>query len=306
VNVRLGADRLSQFDQADACEQRLSGRLRSEVANVVKMIMSFEKCYARHLMSCNGKSREHFISRVILESLAPFSVQGFPWLKPGETGEASPKSLAAAVLCEHHNGLLSNYDAEAAKLFAHLKLIDSKPTPEELGTVPPISIDGVRFEKWLLKVVCGILASGNFRVDGKFFGKLSPSEFMVDLLYRDEPWKPGIGLYIDFGQLRRLDAFRGLGYDPVYVKTTPTNAMICGIDIRLWGFPFRGLFAAYEDGSILPGYRPPKLEIVNGAVRKEITFAWPEGTPPSTWPIMTRDGTIRDSPSNKPDAPKGS
>jgi hypothetical protein len=172
----------------------------------------------------------------------------------------------------NHNGLLSNYDAEAAKLFAHLKLIDSKPTPKELGTVPTIAIDGVRFEKWLLKVLCGIQASGNFQVDGKFFGKVPPSEYMVDLLYRDEPWKPQIGLYIDFGQLKRLNAFRGLGYDPVDVKTTPTNAMICGIDIRLWGFPFRGLFAAYEDGSILPGYRPPKLAIVNGALRKEVTF----------------------------------
>ncbi len=268
------------------------------------LIVSFKKCYARHLGSCSGRSREHVISRAILESLAPFGVQGFPWLELGETGKASPNSLTAAVLCEHHNGLLSGYDAEAAKLFAHLKLIDSKATPEELNTVPPISIDGVRFEKWLLKVLCGIQASGNFMVDGKFFGKLPPSEYMVDLLYRDGPWKPGIGLYIDFGQLNRMNAFRGLGYDPVYVMTTPTNAMICGIDIRLWGFPFRGLFAPYEDGSILPGFRPPKLEVVNGVVRKEIRFAWPAGTPPNTWPILTRDGTIPDAVAAPPGTPQ--
>ncbi|PQA77243.1 hypothetical protein [Rhodoferax sp. TS-BS-61-7] len=258
------------------------------------MIMSFEKCYARHLGNCDGKSREHVISRVILESLAPFGVQGFPWLKPGETGQASPNSLTATVLCKHHNGLLSSYDAEAAKLFAHLKLIDSKRTPNELGTVPQISIDGIRFERWLLKVLCGIQASGNFQVNGKFFGKLSPSQYMIDLLYRDEPWKLGIGLYIDFEQRKRLNAFRGLGYDPIYVMTTPTNAMICGIDIHLWGFPFRGLFAVHEDGSFLPGYRPPKLEIVNGEVRKEITFSWPEGTPCNSWPTLTRDGTNPD------------
>lgn len=187
--------------------------------------------------------------------------------------------------------MLSSYDAEAAKLFAHLKLMDSKRTPDELGTAPQISIDSVRFEKWLLKVLCGVQASGNFQFDGKFFGKLSPSEYMVDLLYRDEPWKPGIGLYIDFEQRKRLNAYRGLGYDPVFVKTTPTNAMICGIDIHLWGFPFRGLFAAYEDGSFLQGYRPPKLEIINGKVRKEITFSWPEGIASNSWPTLTRDGT---------------
>ncbi len=91
-----------------------------------------------------------------------------------------------------------------------------------------------------------------------------------------------------------MDAFRGLGYDPVRVNTTATNAMICGIDIHLWGFPFRGLFVTYEDGAIGPGYRPPKLEVVNGSVRKEIKFKWPHGTPLNTWPILTRDGTIPD------------
>lgn len=256
--------------------------------------MFFEKCYARHLGNCTGKSQEHFISRAILESIAPFDVNGFPWLKPGETGKAGPNSLTASVLCQRHNGLLNSYDAEAAKLFTHLKLMDSMRTSDELGTLPQISIDGVRFEKWLLKVFCGIQASGNFQIEGKFFGKLSPHESMVNLLYRDEPWKRGIGLYIDFGQHERLNAFRGLSYDPVFVKTTPTNAMIIGIDVHLWGFPFRGLFATHEDGRILPGYRPPKLEIVNGEVRKEITFTWPAGTPINSWPILTRDGTISD------------
>ncbi|MFT4080793.1 hypothetical protein [Rhodomicrobium sp.] len=259
------------------------------------MAMPFDKCYARHLGSCDGKSREHFISKAILETLAPFGVQGFPWLKPGKAGTASPSSLASAILCKHHNNFLSDFDAEAAKLFEHLRLIDSKQTPKELSSLPSITIDGVLFEKWLLKVLCGAMASGNFQVDGKFFGKLAPSEYMVDMLFRNNSWPKGAGLFIDFEQRQRMDAFRGLGYDPVFVKTTATNAMICGIDIRLWGFPFRGLFVTYEDGAIRPGYRPPKLEVVNGSIRKEIHFEWPHGTPQDTWSILTRDGTIPDS-----------
>lgn len=256
--------------------------------------MPFDKCYARHLGNCDVKSREHFISKTILETLAPFGVQGFPWLKPGETGPASPGSLASAILCKRHNSFLSAFDSEAAKLFAHLRLIDSKRTPEELSSVPSLTIDGVLFEKWLLKALCGAMASGNIQVDGKFFGKLVPSEYLVDMLFQDDPWSIGAGLFVDFGQRRRVDAFRGLGYDPVFVKTTATNAMICGVDVHLWGFPFRGLFATYEDGTIPPGYRPPKLEVANGPTRKEIKFKWPQGTPPNTSSILTRDGTIPD------------
>lgn len=258
--------------------------------------MSFKKCYARHLGGCNGKSHEHFISRVILESLAPFGVQGFPWLEPGQTGQASPNSLTASVLCEHHNGLLSNYDAEAAKLFAHLRLIDSKSTPEELSTVAPLSIDGVRLEKWLAKLLCGVQASGNFQIEGKFFGKVQPGEFLVDLLYSDQPWRPGMGMCVDFRGRNRMDGFRGLGYDPVYFMSTPTNAEIVGIDVSLWGFPFRGVFATDEHGTIPPGYRPPKLVVANGNVRTEIAFAWPKGTPICNWPTLKRDGTISDAP----------
>lgn len=255
------------------------------------MATSFDKCYARHLGDCDGKSREHFISKTILETLAPFGVQGFPWLNPGETGPASPVSLASAILCKRHNSFLSAFDAEAAKLFAHLGVIDSKQTPEELSSVPPITINGVLFEKWLLKVLCGAMGSGNFQVEGKFFGKLAPSEYLVDLLFKDTPWPDGVGLFIDFGQRQRIDAVRGLGYDPVFVKTTVSNAMICGIDIQLRGFPFRGLFATYADRSIPPGYRPPMLEIVNGSTRREIKFEWPYGTPLNTWSILTRSGT---------------
>jgi hypothetical protein len=74
-------------------------------------------------------------------------------------GPASPGSLAYAILCKRHNGFLSAFDTEAAKLFAHLRLIDSKQTPEELSSVASVTIDGVLFEKWLLKALCGAMAT---------------------------------------------------------------------------------------------------------------------------------------------------
>lgn len=252
----------------------------------------FRGCYAKHLGGCTQKSREHFISRSILEIIGPFTIQGFPWLRPGEIGNASARSLTASVLCEHHNSSLSTIDSEAAKLFTHLKLLDSKSTPERLECVAPVlSIDGVKLEKWLLKTLCGTMASGNFRIDGKTFGKTPPSEYLVNLLFSNEPWKDGVGLYAEFAGRTRVYAFRGVGYDPVTARSG-THSAIAGIDVQFWGFPFRGLFATYQDGRKLEGYRPAGMRVVNQTVSRDIAFVWPGDSRSTAAMVFTRDGTI--------------
>lgn len=252
----------------------------------------FQGCYAKHLGNCTRKSREHFISRSLLDIIGPFSIQGFPWLKSGEVGRASAGSLAASVLCEHHNSLLSRFDSEAAIFFKHLSLLDSKVTPQQLADTPAVlSIDGIRLEKWLLKTLCGTMASGNFLIDGKSFGKIPPSEYLVNLLFLNEPWKVGVGLYADYTGRARVNAFQGVGYDPVISKSG-THATILGIDVHFWGFPLRGLFATYDDGRTLEGYRPARMRVVNQTVSRDIVFAWPACSPSTAGPVFNRDGTI--------------
>jgi hypothetical protein len=252
----------------------------------------FPRCYAQHLGGCTHKSREHFISRSILEIVGgPFSIQGFPWLKSGEVGKASAASLTSNVLCDRHNSSLSILDSEAARFFGHLKLLDSKTSPSELAEVPAVfSVDGVLLEKWLLKALCGIMASGNFLIDGKSFGKVPPSEYLVNLLFSDRPWKKGVGLYADYTGRQRVDAYRGIGFDPVTARSG-TNANIVGIDVHFWGFPLRGLFATYQGGPPLEGHRPTSIRIANRDVSRDIVFVWPRGSPSTPGPVFTRDGT---------------
>lgn len=252
----------------------------------------FQGCYAKHLGGCTHKSREHFISRSILEIIGPFSIQGFPWLKSGEIGRASAGSLTASVLCDRHNSSLASFDSEAARFFSHLKLLDSKVTPQQLADAPAVlAVNGIYLEKWLLKTLCGTMASGNFLIDGKSFGKILPSEYLVDLLFSSEPWKEGVGLYADYVGRARVNAQRGIGYDPVIAKSG-THATIVGIDVHFWGFPLRGLFATYDDGRILEGYRPASMRVVNQTVSRDIAFTWPASSPSTAGPIFTRDGTI--------------
>jgi hypothetical protein len=252
----------------------------------------FEGCYAKHLGGCTHKSREHFISRSILEIISPFSIQGFPWLKPGEVGRASASSLTASVLCDYHNSSLSSLDSEAVRLFTHLRLLDSKATPQQLAEAPAVlPVDGILLEKWLLKTLCGTMASGNFLIDGKGFGKTPPSEYLVNLLFLSEPWRDGIGLYTNFAGGTRVNALRGIGYDPITVRSG-TNATVVGISVQFWGFPLRCVFATHNDGQPPVGYRPASLRVVNQTVSRDIVFAWPTDSTTTTGIVFTRDGTI--------------
>lgn len=252
----------------------------------------FQGCYAKHLGGCNGKSQEHYISKSILETIGPFEIGGFPWLAPGEKRVVSANALTASILCDHHNSLLSDFDSEANKFISHLKLLDSKTTPDELREIAPVTrIDGIKLEKWLLKTMCGTLASGNYLIEGKGFGKISLSEYLVDLLFSNKPWKLGIGLYAEFGGRSQINTFRGIGYDPVIAKLG-THAQTVGIDVHFWGFPLRGLFATYEKHHPLKDHRPRGFHIVNGSITREIKFIWPLNSFTSDFRVFTRTGTI--------------
>ena len=254
---------------------------------------AFLGCYAKHLGGCNGKSQEHYISKSILETIGPFEIGGFPWLATGERRQVSANALTASILCQNHNSLLSGFDSEANKFISHLKLFDSKTTPEELREIAPvIRIDGIKLEKWLLKTLCGTLASGNYLIEGKGFGKISVSEYLVDLLFSTKPWKLGVGLYAEYGDLAQINSFGGIGYDPVLAKQG-THADIVGIDVHFWGFPLRGLFATYEKNHPLKNHRPRGFHIVNGSITREIKFIWPLNSFTSDFRVFTKTGTIR-------------
>ena len=225
--------------------------------------------------------------------IGAFEVSGLPWVPPDTRVSASTRSMTASVLCERHNSLLSEFDFEASRLMSHLQLLDSAATANELMAAPEeFVIDGVKLEKWLIKALCGILASGNFLIDGESFGKVAPPPYFVDLLFDAKPWKPGIGLYFEHGS-DRLNAMHGVGYS-IVVARAPTGGKhveVAGIDFQLWGFPFRGLFATYEAGVPLPNYRPSRIRFVNQGVHRDVLFTWPADSTKSEGPVLTRTGT---------------
>ena len=257
---------------------------------------TFLGCYAKKLGNCDGRSNEHLISKSILETIGLFEVEGLPWIPPGEKRALPATALTASVLCRNHNAKLSKFDAEANAFFKHLKLIDGMETPEELQQVVPVEvIDGIKLEKWLLKTLCGVLASGNFQLEGKGFGKLQVTDHLVDLLFSERKWKSGLGLYVQVKDRAQVNAWRGIGYHLVTARKG-THAEVVGIDVEFWGFPLRCMFASKMGEPVSPGYRPRGLRFANGAVSRELKLTWPKSSLTTGAPTFTRTGTSRPPP----------
>ena len=69
-----------------------------------------------------GLSGEHYISRALLDVIAPdgkISIEGLPWAR--EAKSVGPNALTATILCRRHNSLLSPLDTEAAKFATFLR-----------------------------------------------------------------------------------------------------------------------------------------------------------------------------------------
>jgi hypothetical protein len=108
-------------------------------------------------------SGEHFLSRALMRLVEADDggvfVSGFSWQKdPAQRERFGINSLVANVLCRKHNSQLSDLDSEALSLVRLIERSNAKEAGFFLDT-----IDGDLLERYLLKVLCGVLASTGVR-----------------------------------------------------------------------------------------------------------------------------------------------
>ena len=153
------------------------------------------RCALEAISSCEGGlSAEHYISRALLDVIAPdskISIEGLPWARePKSVGPA----LTATILCRRHNSLLSPLDAEATKFARFLR-----EAQLDLALMQPASafasFDGRMLERWFLKVAFGMWASGNVSVSGEKLGT-APGEDLARILVGDRHMPNAWGLYV--------------------------------------------------------------------------------------------------------------
>lgn len=115
------------------------------------------KCYARTLDDCVAEiTREHYISKKLLDRLDDFEADGLVWLPEKKT--LTEKALQSKVLCERHNNALWPLDDNITNLY------DIMRRWQDRKVVGDLVLDGEDLERWAIKVMFGLFASGGSRV----------------------------------------------------------------------------------------------------------------------------------------------
>jgi hypothetical protein len=149
----------------------------------------------KELRACGGGlSGEHLISESVIRLLAgdgEFTISGTPWLAEGESKAIGPKSLTANCLCERHNGSLHPLDDAALFFFRSLKAAlegDVKSTD--------YLVSGHDIERWLLKTLKAMAASGNLAAGRqRLVGEFATDIRLLDMLGNVQSWPRSTGLY---------------------------------------------------------------------------------------------------------------
>ena len=235
---------------------------------------SNKKCYAQCLEDCSpGISREHYISKSVLDLLGPpsFEVSGFPWVPEGSSRIVSTNSLVMNKLCTRHNSALSGLDALAQRFFRF--------TLNHLTGQEVLLIRGSELERWMLKVYTGVVASGNIQRNGQPLSRELPSlEFLEYLFYR-KPLPEGCGLkFLLFNPEQK--PLNTAAFALLYEKSTGIWGFILSISFMQLLFSLRPI----EDPRLLPGacegirHHPTGISIEAGSKKKIVHFGWPEGS----------------------------
>lgn len=151
------------------------------------------KCYASADENCSEQiSREHFLSAALLRQVelnGTAKITGLAWQAPETFNIVPITGLASKMLCERHNNALSPLDAMMDQFSRTIQKFDKCFLPN--SAAPPKEervFAGADIERWMLKCLIGMVASGNLRE------QLVKPE-CIDLLYGRIAWPEQWGLY---------------------------------------------------------------------------------------------------------------
>jgi hypothetical protein len=258
---------------------------------------SHPKCYANKTNECDTKvSAEHFISDNILEGLEhnkTVKLTGLPWMEKNSFNLLSRSSLVSNILCTKHNSDLSIYDTEAGNLYRCFLDFDedfNNPAPiEEIKT-----FNGDYIEKWMLKTLCGFIASKQIGKDGeKHLVKMN--DLYVDILFKNKPWPEYWGLYFKLPDNGIIQKYNAIAFQPM---THNDDVKAC--EYWISNFKFNFLLGKPDNQDLWGIYRINKLVFSNGKIKKTIILEW--GNPIYNQIVeLNRVGTTKEQPKEWPD-----
>jgi hypothetical protein len=236
---------------------------------------SHPKCYANSLNDCSEKlSHEHYISKGVLGLLGSGQAEakGVSWLPEEGITTLDPEALSAKMLCDRHNAALSPLDELAIKFFRF--------TRGDTESHMELIIQGYELERWMLKLLCGVMFKGLARVTiptGKRLNPTIPPKAFLETLFYRAPIPPGRGLFYPL-EHKRSEPNKSI--DIGVIAKDPLG--ILGIMFRIGYFRLGFVTGIIHSVPQTPSeagiiYHPSCIVISGHGLDREIHFGWPEG-----------------------------
>lgn len=285
----------SAVSAGNCCLMR-AGRWRKRPANIQPVGsttgLSNPECYAHTTNDCSSDiSREHFISHDVLrcfETGGTLGLAGAPWQEAGTEKSLPPERLSSKILCGRYNQALSPLDAEAGRLFRTIGAFD-KGFNEKPATDAIAIFSGEDIERWMLKTVCGLVASKHVAKD-RIVRSRFVSEAWVEVLFGKRSWRAPLGMYAATpDQTYHSSSF---SFQP---KSNPTTGEVLLADVQLNGIGFSLLLSKTDNPAALGIHRPRTIIFKQGAAVKFLELSW-QDSQYQKFVEFTRTGTY-DGPS---------
>jgi hypothetical protein len=265
-----------------------SARLNLNMSNAIELPgpptgYRHARCYASVDANCSSKiSREHFISKSLLRRIElnnTAKVAGMTWQKPESFDIIAVKGMASKVLCKRHNEALSNLDSVITSLAETIHGFDKTTTSVDQNA----SFNGSDVERWMLKCLFGLSASGNIT------STMKPE--CLDLLFARRHWPEHWGLYFSMmpGPVYHTDSLL------IETRVDPSRNLILAANFYIQGLPLVLVLGKPADPRTFGIWRPEKLLFKFPKSEKTLHLTWDEGRSGAPV-ILTRSGTYDGSP----------
>lgn len=227
------------------------------------------KCYARALADCSAEiTREHYVSNAVLKllPLKEMQIHNAPFLAPGQVIGASQASMPSKVLCGRHNAALSPLDVVGQRFF-EVALAKTDQTYSVMR--------GIELERWMLKFMCGFLASGQALTrDGRRVPKSEPPARLLRVLFGTDALNDGCGLYLANKSGREI-ATGQMTY-AVFEHNGSTGGCVFVIDHVELFFALTPMPESLGEG-VTVVYRPASIMIEKDSTYREVHLGWVGG-----------------------------
>jgi hypothetical protein len=242
------------------------------------------KCYARADANCSTKiSKEHFISKTLLRRIHrdnTAKIAGLAWQAP-ETFQRVPiKGLASNILCERHNSALSDLDATFGAFTQAISDFDRAKSKDRTEQ----KFSGSDIERWALKCLIGLTASGNLKRG------LKPE--CVDLLFKRRSWPEAWGLYfanVDSTPIYHTDSF------VMETLTGPDRKTVLAAKFHIQGLPFILILGTPGDANSFGIRRPSEIVLRSAVGERRLRLSYEDGQPGEPV-LLTRAGSYDGHP----------